>query len=94
MKKRDNLVGAEADIKLALHTLALSGGNKKNKAQAPVKFTDSEEEKFYLYDKMVKGNASCREIVYLSFLRGMTTKEQYLDYLQIEKDCEEYVDED
>jgi hypothetical protein len=86
--------GTTADIKLAMHELALTGGNKKRKAKTSIKITDSRKEKVYLYDKMMKGEASCREIIYLSLLRGMITKEQYLDYLQIEKDCAEYDDED
>jgi len=86
--------GTAADIRLAIHELALTGGNKKHKTQSPIKFTDSIKEKVYLFDKMQKGEASDRELIYLSFLAGMTTKEQYLDYLQIEKDCAEYDDED
>lgn len=94
-KSREKLPeGAAADIRLAMHELALSGGNKTRKAQVLIKENDSGKEKVYLYEKMMKGEASARELVYLSLLKGMITKEQYLDYLQIEKDCEEYDDED
>jgi hypothetical protein len=86
--------GAEADIRLAMHELALTGGNKKRKAKTSINTTDSIKEKIYLFDKVQNGEASARELIYLSFLTGMTTKEQYLDYLQIEKDCAEYEDED
>lgn len=86
--------GEVADIRLAIHEFALTGGHKKNKAQSTIKKTDSGKEKLHLYGKVMNGEASCQEIVYLSFLRGMITKEQYLDYLQIEKDCAEYGDEE
>ncbi len=94
-KKQDNIfIGAEADIRLAMYERALTGGNKKYKAKSSIKFTNLEEEKVYLYDKMQKGEASNRELVYLSLLFSMITKEQYLDFLQIEKDCKEYDEED
>lgn len=84
--------GAAADIKLALHEKALTGRNKKRKSKK--KITGDADERFKLYDKMMRGEASCREIVYLSFLKGMITKEQYADYLQIEKESAEYEKED
>ena len=91
-KKLDDF-SMNADIRSALHQRALTGGNKRYKTKNPIKFTDPVKEKIYLFDKMQKGKASNRELVYLSFLRGMITKEQYLDYLQIEKDCEESCEE-
>jgi hypothetical protein len=46
------------------------------------------QEKIDLYEKMMQGKATSRELVRLSFLRGMITSEDYDDFLQIEKDCE------
>jgi hypothetical protein len=94
MKRWDNLEGTNADIRLAMHEMALIGGNKNRKAKAPIKFNDSVEEQAYLFDKVMKGKASMRELVYLSFLRGMVTEEQYADYLKIEKESAEYDNED
>lgn len=87
-KSRDDLT-IQGDIKLAMHECALTGGNKKRKARPAGRFFGSEEERYYLYDKMLNGEASSREIVYLSLLSGMINEEQYADFLQIEKDCEE-----
>lgn len=52
-------------------------------------FVGVEAEQYYLHDKMMADEASNQEIVYLSLLRGMITQEQYLDFLQIEKDCDD-----
>jgi hypothetical protein len=50
------------------------------------------QEKIDLYEKMMQNKATSRELFRLSFLRGMITSEDYADFLQIEKDCEEKED--
>jgi hypothetical protein len=54
-----------------------------------VKIPKQIAEKFHLYEKMKSGKASAHDLVRLSFLMGMINAEQYADFLQIEKDCEE-----
>lgn len=76
--------GADADIRLAMHEMAL--GKRR--------FFGSADERLYLFEKMTKDEASMRELVCLSYLRGMITKEMYLDFLQIEKDCAECDEEE
>jgi hypothetical protein len=46
---------------------------------------DTTQEKIHLYDRMITGKATARELVRLSLLRGMITVEQYADFLEIEK---------
>lgn len=43
-------------------------------------------EKVKLFNKMKNGNASTHDLVYMSFLRGMISKEEYDDFKEIEKD--------
>ena len=61
----------------------------KKRRTNELKSKDGELE-FKLYEKMMEGKASSREIVYLSLLRGMITEEQYARFLEIEKSCNEY----
>lgn len=42
-------------------------------------------EKVRLFKRMEEGKASAHEIVYLTFLRGMISKDQYEDFKEIEK---------
>lgn len=62
---------------------------EKRKADKGLKASDPCNEKFNLYMRMIEGKASAHDLVRLSFLREMITAEQYADFLEIEKDCEE-----
>ena len=43
------------------------------------------QEKIDLYQRMISGEATARELVRLSLLRGMITAGDYVDFLKIEK---------
>lgn len=47
---------------------------------------DSLKEKLSLYRKMMSGKASSHDLVRLSLLKNMISKEQYEDFLEIEKE--------
>lgn len=61
---------------------ALMSGNKKGKLKT---FSDAAKEKLHLYKRMTSNKATASEIMRLSFLTGATSKEEYDDYLDIEK---------
>lgn len=48
--------------------------------------SDSLKEKLGLYRKMMSGKASSHDLVRLSLLMNMISKEQYEDFLEIEKE--------
>jgi len=79
----------ETEIGAAIFKHALTGKEMKGKAKVGDGFSSSVEEQTHLYEKMMQGNATGHELVKLSFLREMISEEQYTNYLQIEKDCEE-----
>ncbi|MBS0272625.1 MAG: hypothetical protein JSR85_08285 [Proteobacteria bacterium] len=43
-------------------------------------------EKVYLFEKLIMGKITASETVRLSFLRGMITQVQYMDYLRMERE--------
>jgi len=58
--------------------------------KARPKLSDAEQDECYqLYKRMMAGKATSQELIRLSLLKGMITAEQYADYLEIEKNCEE-----
>jgi hypothetical protein len=50
------------------------------------------EESYQLYDRMMSDKITMRELVRLSFLRGLTTAENYAWFLEIEKEYPEDVE--
>jgi hypothetical protein len=50
------------------------------------------EESYQLYDHMMSDKITMRELVRLSFLRGLTTAENYAWFLEIEKEYPEDVE--
>ena len=46
-------------------------------------------EKLHLFRKLLSGNIDSSEVIRLSFLRGMITKNQYLDYQKTERESKE-----
>jgi hypothetical protein len=77
MKKNNDLASME---KWQFWERALMSGDKKVKLKT---FSDVEEEKCYLFKRMMADKASAQEIMRLSFLRGVTSKEEYADFLDI-----------
>lgn len=62
----------------------------KPKPKMQYKETESTREKIGLYTKMQEGSISSRDLVRLSLLTNMISKEQYEDFLQIEKSLEDF----